>query len=131
MLDFFANRKIVHRLTYKSDATCIAQLRMDRHAFTCLCTRLEIVGGLKPSRHLLIDERVVMFLHLVVYHVKNRAIKFKFMRSGHSISKHFHDVLYSILRLHRELLKQPDPVFENSTDERWKWFKVLFLAILL
>ena len=131
VLDFFINRKIVHRLAYESDATCIAQLRMDRCAFAYLCTRLETVGGLKPSRHLLVDEKVAMFLHIIAHHVKNRVITFKFMRSGQSVSKYFHDVLYSILWLHGELLKQPDPVPENSTDERWKWFKVLLLAIYL
>ena len=46
VLDFFANRKIVYQLTYESDATCITRLRMNKRAFTYLCTRLEIVGGL-------------------------------------------------------------------------------------
>lgn len=41
VLDFLANRKIVS----PNDATCIAQLTMDRHGFTYLCTRLEIVSG--------------------------------------------------------------------------------------
>lgn len=76
--------------------------------------------GVKTFKKLLVDEKVVMFLHIIAHHVINRVITFKFMRSGQSVGKYFHDVLYSILRLHGELLKQPDPVPENSTDERWK-----------
>ncbi|KAK2652572.1 hypothetical protein Ddye_012428 [Dipteronia dyeriana] len=45
------------------------------------------------------------------------------MRSGETVSKYFHNVLYSVIRLHWELLKRPEPVDENSTDERWRWFK--------
>ena len=45
VIDFFTNRKIIHRLAYDSDATCIAQLRMDRRAFINLCTRLEMNRG--------------------------------------------------------------------------------------
>ncbi|KAK2653535.1 hypothetical protein Ddye_013391 [Dipteronia dyeriana] len=45
------------------------------------------------------------------------------MRSGETVSKYFHNVLYSVIRLHGELLKHPEPIHENSTDERWRWFK--------
>ncbi|XVF07196.1 hypothetical protein REPUB_Repub06bG0117700 [Reevesia pubescens] len=31
--------------------------------------------------------------------------------------------LNSVLRLQAVLLKSPEPVLENSTDFRWKWFK--------
>ncbi|TXG62851.1 hypothetical protein EZV62_009845 [Acer yangbiense] len=45
------------------------------------------------------------------------------MRSGETVSKYFHNVLHSVIRLHGELLKRPEPIPENSIDERWKWFK--------
>lgn len=96
---------------------------MTRRTFTTLCRLLETNGGLSNSKHLCVDEQVAMFLHILAHHMKNRVIKFKFMRSGQTISKYFHDVLHSIIRLHGELLKRPEPVLENSTDERWKWFK--------
>ncbi|KAK2644417.1 hypothetical protein Ddye_019612 [Dipteronia dyeriana] len=101
----------------------LKQLRINRLAFTNLCTMLENRGGLRAYRYLQIDEQVAMFLHILAHHVKNRVIKFQFMRSGETVSKYFHNVLYSVIRLHRELLKRPEPVDENSTDERWRWFK--------
>ncbi|TXG69515.1 hypothetical protein EZV62_004450 [Acer yangbiense] len=41
------------------------------------------------------------------------------MRSGETVSRYFHNVLHSVIRLHGELLKPPEPVPENSTDESW------------
>ena len=65
-----------------------------------------------------------MFLHTIAHHEKNRVIKFHFMRSGQMVSKNFHNVLHSIIRLHGVLFVRPEPVADSSTDERWKWFKV-------
>ncbi|XP_062080258.1 protein ALP1-like [Humulus lupulus] len=123
ILDVFVNRQIVHQIAYESDIICFDQLRMNRKAFSNLCIMLETRGGLKASKYLQVDEQVAMFLHVIAHHVKNRVIRFRFMRSGETISKFFHNVLHSIIRLHGALLKRPEPVVENSTDERWKWFK--------
>ncbi|KAL5539393.1 hypothetical protein UlMin_044022 [Ulmus minor] len=123
VLDFFKSRQIVHRLVYESDATSLDNLRMTRHAFTKLCTMLQTIGGLRGSKYLCVDEQVAMFLHILAHHVKNRFIKFQFLRSRQTVSRYFHNVLHSIICLHRELLKRPEPVHANSIDERWKWVK--------
>ncbi|KAL5549131.1 hypothetical protein UlMin_004362 [Ulmus minor] len=123
VLDFFRNGQIVHRLVHESDATSLDNLRMTRHAFTKLCTMLQTIGGLRGSKYVCIDEQVAMFLHILAHHVKNRVIKFQFLRSGQTVSRYFHNVLHSIICLHRELLKRPEPIHANSIDERWKWFK--------
>lgn len=64
-----------------------------------------------------------MFLHILAHHSKNRVINFLFKRSGETVSRYFNLVLNGILRLHEILLKAPEPVPENCTDERWKLFK--------
>ncbi|KAL5541120.1 hypothetical protein UlMin_043406 [Ulmus minor] len=123
VLNFSRNRQIVHRLVYESDATSLDNLRMTRHAFTKLCTMLQTIGGLRGLNYLCVDEQVVMFLHILTHHVKNRVIKFRFLRFEQTASRYFHNILHSIIYLHRELLKRPEPVHANSIDERWKWFK--------
>jgi hypothetical protein len=70
-----------------------------------------------------VEELVAMFLHILAHHVKNRMIRRQFVRSGETISRHFINVLLSVLRCHKELLKQPKPILEGNTDERWKYFK--------
>ncbi|XP_061367914.1 uncharacterized protein LOC133310936 [Gastrolobium bilobum] len=64
-----------------------------------------------------------MFLHILAHDVKNRIIKRQFMRSGETISRQFKKVLHAVLRCHTVLLKRPEPVPDNSTDLKWKWFK--------
>ena len=56
---------------------------------------------------------------------ENRGYYSQVVRSGETISRQFHAVLKAILRLHSLLFKNPEPIPDNSTDERWKWFKVL------
>ncbi|KAL4035281.1 hypothetical protein IC575_003962 [Cucumis melo] len=62
--------------------------------------------------------------HVLVHDVKNRVIQWEFMRSGETISHHLNMVLLAVIRLHEELLKKPQPVPNNCTDQRWRWFEV-------
>ena len=51
---------------------------------------------------------------------------------GRQLVGTFNSVLNGILRLHETLLRQPDPVPENCTDDRWKMFKVcLYISLSL
>ena len=44
VIDIVVNRQIVHELVYKSDGTCVDQLRVNRLAFTnyVRCLRLKV-----------------------------------------------------------------------------------------
>ena len=66
---------------------------------------------------------VAIFLHIISHDVKNRVMRRQFARSSETVSRQFNVVLCVLLRLHEVLLKKPEPILENSTDERWKWFK--------
>ncbi|KAL8543200.1 hypothetical protein ACS0TY_003925 [Phlomoides rotata] len=44
-------------------------------------------------------------------------------RSGYTISKHFNNVLNTLLKLYNVLLINHVPISEDSTDNRWKYFK--------
>ncbi|KAL8497843.1 hypothetical protein ACS0TY_021259 [Phlomoides rotata] len=106
-----------------SDEVCKDALRMDRVAFARLCSLLHTLGGLRNSKYVSVQEKVAMFLTVLSHHTKNRSIKFQFKRSGHTVSKYFHHVLQSVLKLHQLFLVQPDPVPEDSPDPRWQDFK--------
>ncbi|XP_057807983.1 uncharacterized protein LOC131022492 isoform X1 [Salvia miltiorrhiza] len=113
----------LNRITGVSDTDCISNLRMDRNTFGRLCHLLKELGGLRDDRHVCIEEQVAMFISILAHHKKNRVIGFDFWRSGQTISLYVHLVLTAILRPHALLLVKPEPVTENSTDPRWKWFK--------
>ena len=119
---------ILHRYAYESDTMCISQLRMDRRCFKKLCDMLERLGGLQPTRNMNIDEQVAIFLHMVAHNVENRVVTCRFHRSGETISRLYTRVWNAVNRLHPHLLKKPEPVLEDSTNRRWKWFKVNIIS---
>ena len=106
-----------------SDRSCIEQVRMDRQCFKILCSLVRGIGGLKDTKNMTVEERVAIFLNVIAFGVKNRQIKFGFQRSQETVSRNFHGVLRAILKLWRVLLKTPQPIPEDSIDNRWKWFK--------
>ncbi|XP_021969506.1 uncharacterized protein LOC110864690 isoform X3 [Helianthus annuus] len=96
---------------------------MNRACFIKLCETLNTFGGLKPNRNMDIDEQVAIFLHIIAHNVKNRVMRCRFHRSGDTISRCVTRVCNAVIRLHTRLLKKPEPIPENSTEQRWKWFK--------
>ncbi|XP_054820822.1 uncharacterized protein LOC129319784 [Prosopis cineraria] len=119
-MGFTAKRSYLKRMISSSDVACYNLLRMHRSTFDKLCSMLTDVGGLKPCKNMLVDEQVAMFLHILAHHVKNRVIQHNFGRSGETISRYFNSVLTSMMRLGDMLLKKPEPVPEDSNDERWE-----------
>ncbi|KAA8548198.1 hypothetical protein F0562_004541 [Nyssa sinensis] len=92
----------------KTNERCRDIIRMGPEAFENLCNILKKDGGLQPTKRTTIEEQVVNFLHIVSHNVKNRTIQFFFRRSGETISRHFHNVLRSIISLEDTFLQQPD-----------------------
>ena len=114
----------LNRFIFESDRACLDTTRMDRRAFGILCRMLREHGNLRRTKNMDIEEMVAMFLIIISHEEKNRIMRRLYARSIETISRQFNLVLNTVLRLQGILLKTPDPVPENSTDERWKWFKV-------
>ncbi|KAL4026603.1 hypothetical protein IC575_015039 [Cucumis melo] len=112
------------RMIHGSDLVCRQSTRMDRRCFAILCHLLRTIAGLTSTEVVDVEEMVAMFLHILAHDVKNRVIQREFMRSGETISRHFNMVLLAVIRLHDELLKKPQPVPNECTDQRWRWFEV-------
>lgn len=121
---FYERREYINKIIYASDSACRNTTRMNRETFVRLCTRLEATGKISSTKNMLVDEQVAVTLHILAHHQKQRTIGNNFERSGETISRHFRQVINSIVSIQRELLKKPEPVPNDSTDERWKWFKV-------
>ncbi|XP_059635639.1 uncharacterized protein LOC132277813 [Cornus florida] len=90
-----------------SNENCRDILRMGPYAFAKLCNILRFTGRLKDNRSVLVEEKVAKFRYILLHNVKNRAIQFFFIRSGETISRHFHDVLKAIISLEDLYLQPP------------------------
>lgn len=110
----------LHRTIEIGDFQCLENLRMNRNTFTYLCYLLTHVGGLGDSRYVRIEDKVAMFFFVLAHHKKNRVIGHDYIRSGQTISVHFHEVLGSVLKLHNLLLVKPLAVDDRCTNETWK-----------
>ena len=120
---------ILLRYVYESDTMSISQIRMTRMCCKKSCDLLETYGVLRTTRFISTEEQVAMFLHIIAHNVKNRVMICRFHRSGDTISRVVARVCNAVIRLHPRLLNKPEPVLDNSTDQRWKWFKVLPLPL--
>lgn len=76
----------LNRLVRLSNVDCVANLRMDVNTFGRLCQILSQRGGLITGKSLPIEEQVAIFLGVLAHHDKNRVVKFRFMRSGATVS---------------------------------------------
>ncbi|CAB4319773.1 unnamed protein product [Prunus armeniaca] len=47
----------------------------------------------------------------------------RFKQSGETINRYFNSILDGVIRLQGRLLKVPEPIPDNCTDNRWRWFK--------
>ncbi|KAJ0046961.1 hypothetical protein Pint_05049 [Pistacia integerrima] len=97
--------------------------RMNRALFQKLCNLLTIHDNLKLTRHSSVEELVGTFLHTLAHNQKTRVMKRQMRRSTETVSRNFHLVLNVVLRLHTLLFKKLEAIPDNSTDDRWKWFK--------
>ena len=59
----------INRLVRQSDRTCVEQLRVDRKTFMRLCNLIQM-KGVSHSKHVLLEEKVAMFLKVLGHHKK-------------------------------------------------------------
>ncbi|GAV56959.1 LOW QUALITY PROTEIN: DDE_4 domain-containing protein, partial [Cephalotus follicularis] len=98
---------------------CMEICLMHRNTFYKSCSLLTTHGKLRETRNMSVHEMVATFLYIIGH----RVVKRQLMRSKETISRQFHKVLNAMLRLQDILLRKPEPIQENSIDDRWKWFK--------
>ncbi|CAH9095133.1 unnamed protein product, partial [Cuscuta epithymum] len=96
---------------------------MSRAAFFKLCDMLVTKGGLRPTRHLIVEEQVAIFLLVLSHHHKNRTLITDFQRSGRTLSKCFSTVIHAVLQLHSTLYAKPQPITMECEDDRWRTFQ--------
>ncbi|XLS60422.1 hypothetical protein HN51_014650 [Arachis hypogaea] len=76
---------------------CRDILRMDPDAFLQLCEKLRATCQMRDTKHVIVEEQVAKFLYIIAHNVKTRIVSFFYHRSGETVSRHFHAVLWIII----------------------------------
>ena len=108
---------------------CVENLQIDRNAFGRLCRIFRQNGDLKDGRFVMVEEQVALFQSILAHHKKIKVVKFDFARSGYTVSYYVHRVLRVVIRLLASLLATPEPVTDESTDNRMEVVPGLCLYI--
>ncbi|KAL0004144.1 hypothetical protein SO802_011705 [Lithocarpus litseifolius] len=91
----------------RNSKKCYDVICMGPQAFQGLCDILRRDGDLQDTQRATVEEQVGKFLHMLAHNQMTRTMSF-FCRSGKTISRHFHNVLRSIIMLEDQFLQQPD-----------------------
>jgi predicted chitinase len=82
-------------------------LRMTRAHFFSLCNLFRQRSLVSERDGCSVEEQVAMFLHVVGHNQRFRVIHQSFRRSIETVHKHFHQVLYTVGELRKDLMKPP------------------------
>ena len=121
----------IHEVLNGHPRRCYEAFRLDVPVFRMLCSDLVTRYGLKPTRHLCIEESVGIFLMTLAHDAGNRLCQETFNRSGETVSRHFHAVLEAVLKLSADII-QPKANYNEEThiltnSRYYPMFKVLFI----
>ncbi|GAV68136.1 LOW QUALITY PROTEIN: DDE_4 domain-containing protein [Cephalotus follicularis] len=91
-------------------------MRMSREAYVRLCTHFRHKLWLHDSRHVSVEEKMVMFLTIIGHNERYVVIKRRFQHSSQTIHKYFHEVLAAMMTFAREMIVPStfDPNPDNS-----------------
>lgn len=81
--------------------------RMEKYAFIELCNHFRHMEYLSDSKHLDVEEKMMIFLMTISHNNSNRFMKWEFQHSGETISKYFHEVLWAMLKFAKEMIVPP------------------------
>lgn len=90
-------QKFLNCLYNGKQSTCIEQLCVTKQGFRRLCKLLVERGKLLTARNVIIEEVVVMFLHILAHHLKNSTIKCCYSHLGEMVNRKFNSVLQVVL----------------------------------
>ncbi|XP_022015116.1 uncharacterized protein LOC110914640 [Helianthus annuus] len=83
---------------------CIDLLRMSRESFVRLCAHFRVNYSLEDSKHVLVEEKMAMFLMIIGHNQRYVVIKRRFQHSKQTIHKYFYEVLDKMMLFAKEMI---------------------------
>ncbi|KAL8501417.1 hypothetical protein ACS0TY_020813 [Phlomoides rotata] len=114
----------------------IYDMNGDARGYECIRQKVNLMADLYQSFKLFIFGTPGVLYNVCKNEVKVDASYWKYIgrvyvvHLRYTINKHFNNVLNTLLKLYIVLLVNPVPVPEDSTDNRWKYFKTAHISPL-
>ena len=130
----FIGSLFIQELLDDSSSTCYELMWIEKHGFISLCHIFWEKGWLVDSKHLNVEEKMVMFLMTISHNLWNRLIKNRFQYSGQTIHKYFYEVLVAIVNFSKEIITCPS--FNDSSNgisysRLRQIFKIYYFLLLI
>ena len=101
---------------------------MSRVAFIQLCAHFKAKGWLTDSKHILVEEKMAIFLMIIGHNQRYRVVKNRFQHSTQTIHKIFHEVLDKMIEFAKEIIVptsfNPNPDVPGNNRRLQRIFKV-------
>ena len=91
---------------------------MEKHEFLSLCHMFREKRWLVDSKHLSVEENMVVFLMTISHNLRNLLLKNRFQHSCQTIHKYFHEVLVAMVSFSREMITPPS--FNDNSNGIYK-----------
>ncbi|GAV66874.1 DDE_4 domain-containing protein [Cephalotus follicularis] len=99
--------KFVDEVLNGQNERCLENFRMDKQVFYKLCDILQGKGLLRHTNRIKIEEQLAIFMFIIGHNLRTRAVQELFRYSGETISRHFNNVLNSIVAISLDFFQPP------------------------
>ncbi|XP_039143976.1 uncharacterized protein LOC120281121 [Dioscorea cayenensis subsp. rotundata] len=100
----------------------VSYLRMDVGPFLHLASIFRDKHILVDTRHVLVEEQLPIFLHVVGHNTKNRTMRVEFLRSGGRISRYFNNVLRAICAILDDFVHPSNGTCHPKIESNPNWY---------
>ncbi|KAF6164519.1 hypothetical protein GIB67_025345 [Kingdonia uniflora] len=100
-------KQYVHELIQGLATNMYNMMRINPDSFRSFAAHFRDTELLKVSMHINVEEKLVIFMHIIAHKMSNRAANSRFQHSAATTSKIFHEVLDAMMIFQKEMIVPP------------------------
>ena len=97
----------IEELLKGPSVTCYELMRMEKNSFINLCKKFREKKWILDSKHVIVEEKMTMFLMTMSHNLQNRVVRNRFKHSTQTVHKCFHEVLAAMMKFFKEMITPP------------------------
>nr|GEU55963.1 putative harbinger transposase-derived nuclease domain-containing protein [Tanacetum cinerariifolium] len=122
-----SGHQYTQELLQGNNLQCTELIRMSRDSFVRLCNHFKEKNWLRDSKHILVEEKMFIFLMITGHNEQFSVMKRRFQHSKETIHNCFHEVLDKMLVFSEEVIRptifNPNPNIPGNNKRERRMFK--------